>query len=124
MNIPSSAKSLIAAPIARNPLGKRRSNRMGLSAAIRLSGEDRQKSAFTISAKAINLNLHGGAVQLTRELPIGSIVILRNAHGTELSAKVVTQISAIEGGARTYGIEFVDRDDRAKKFWGISFPTA
>ncbi len=96
---------------------------MALSAAIHLSGEDRQKSSFNIPARATNLNLHGAAVQLGRDLPVGTTVVLRNSRGMELSARVVTQISAVEG-VRTYGIEFDEHDDRAKQFWGISFPSA
>lgn len=96
---------------------------MNLSAAVHLSGEDRQKSSFTMPARATNLNLHGAIVQLGRDLPVGSTVQVRNTRGSEISARVVTQISAVEG-VRTYGIEFVERDERAKQFWGITFPTA
>ena len=76
-----------------------------------------------MSSKATNLNRHGAAIQLNRELPVGSTIVVRNARGTELSARVVALISVIEG-LNTYGIEFVDQDDRTKTFWGISFPTA
>ena len=123
MKTHSSPRHVHTAPVVRNPVSKRRSNRMGLSAAIHLSGEDRQKTAFNVPARASNLNLHGAAVQLGRDLPVGTTVVLRNSRGTELSAKVVTQISAV-AGVRTYGIEFVGGDDKSKEFWGISFPTA
>jgi len=96
---------------------------MALHAVVALSGEDRHKSSFTAPVKATNLNRHGAAVQLTRELTLGSTVVVRNKRGTELPARVVTHISAVEGLC-TYGIEFVDKDDRATQFWGISFPTA
>jgi hypothetical protein len=36
---------------------------------------------------------------------------------------VVSLIAAVEGLC-TYGVEFVDKDDKAKNFWGISFPSA
>lgn len=96
---------------------------MALHAAVGLSGEDVQMGTFTVKAKATNLNQHGAAVQLHKELPIGSTVVVRNQRGAQVSARVVSQISAIEG-LRTYGIEFVEKDDRAKQFWGISFPSA
>ncbi len=41
---------------------------MALSVRIELSGEDRQKCSFTMPAKANNLNRHGAAIQLNREL--------------------------------------------------------
>jgi len=76
-----------------------------------------------MSAKATHLNKHGAAVQLHRELSIGSVVLLKNQRGAELSARVVSLISAVKGNC-TYGIEFVEKDDRALSFWGITFPTA
>jgi hypothetical protein len=109
--------------VGRNPMAKRRSARMALHAAVGLSGEDLQKAAFTIMAKATNLNKHGAAVHLYRELPVGSTVVVRNQRGAEIPARVVAQISAIDG-LRTYGIEFIKHDERSKQFWGISFPSA
>jgi hypothetical protein len=96
---------------------------MALSAPVALTGEDRHKSSFKMTSKATNLNRHGAAVQLHRELPVGSTVVVRNARGIEISARVVALISAVEG-LNTYGIEFIDQDDRTKTFWGISFPIA
>ncbi len=96
---------------------------MGLNASIALTGHDRHKTSFNISAKAINLNMHGAAVQLHRELSVGSTISLQNKRGIQVSARVVSQISAVEG-LRTYGIEFLEHDDRTMQFWGISFPTA
>lgn len=118
-----SARSSAASPLVRNGITKRRSNRMGLNAAVGLTGHDRHKASFTVNVKATNLNKHGAAVQLHRELPVGSTVTVRNKVGIQLSARVVSQISAVEG-LRTYGIEFVEHDERATQFWGITFPSA
>jgi len=95
---------------------------MALNAPIGLSGEDRQKCSFTMSARATNLNRHGAAVQLNRELPVGSTVVVRNQRGTVVSARVVAQLGALQG-VPTYAIEFVEQDDKAKNFWGITFPS-
>jgi hypothetical protein len=94
---------------------------MALNTPVGLSGQDRQKCPFTMPAKATNLNRHGAAVQLNRDLLVGSTVVVRNARGTQISARVVAQLSALQG-VRTYGIEFIEQDDRAKNFWGITFP--
>ena len=94
---------------------------MALSAPVALTGHDRHKAAFKMSTKATNLNRHGAAIQLHRELPVGSTVVVRNARGTEISARVVALISVVEG-LNTYGIEFVEQDERSKTFWGITFP--
>jgi len=94
---------------------------MALQASIGLSGEDRQKCSFTMPARATKLNRHGAAVQLGRELLVGSIVSVNNKQGTQISARVVAQLAAAEG-VSTYAIEFVEQDDRAQTFWGIVFP--
>jgi len=94
---------------------------MPLNAKIGVSGQDRQKCSFTMSAKATNLNRYGAAVQLNRELQIGSTVVIQNGRRTQASARVVTQISA-DGGVFTYGVEFQE-DDSLHNFWGIMFPT-
>jgi hypothetical protein len=104
-------------------LGKRRSTRVALHSSVGLAGEDRHKSSFTIPAKATNLNKHGAAVQLNRELQVGSIVEVKNNRGIQISARVVSQMVA-RNGVPTYAIEFVEQDDKAKDFWGITFPSA
>ena len=95
---------------------------MALNAAVGVSGEDRQKTTFTMTAKATNLNRHGAAVQLNREMVVGSVVTVKNQRGTQISARIVAQLMALQGMA-TYAIEFVEQDDNAKNFWGISFPS-
>jgi len=94
---------------------------MFLTASVGLSGEDRQKCSFTMTARATSLNRHGAAVQLSRELTVGTVVSVRNKRGTQVSARVVAQLTAIQGIC-TYGIEFVKQDDNANNCWGISFP--
>ncbi|HEX3321100.1 MAG TPA: hypothetical protein VHR84_10385, partial [Terriglobales bacterium] len=62
---------------------------------IGLAGEDYLKSPFTIPARATNLNRHGATIQLTRKLSVGSILLVRNNRGTQISARIVAQVSAI-----------------------------
>lgn len=118
---PKSHTHVAAATLSRIQVNKRRSNRMSLNASVGLSGEDRLKVTFTMPAKATNLNRHGAAVQLSRDLPVGTIVTMKNRRGAEVSARIVSVIAAVQG-LSTYGIEFVEQDDRAQQFWGISFP--
>jgi hypothetical protein len=108
--------------VSRSQIAKRRSGRMSLNAAMVLSGEDRQKASFTMPAKATNLNRHGAAVQLNRELVIGSVILVKNKQGAQISARVVAQLAALQG-VPTYGIEFVEQDDASRDFWGITFPS-
>jgi hypothetical protein len=94
---------------------------MALHASVGLSGEDRQNCPFTMPAKATKLNKHGAAVQVRRELLVGSFVKVNNKQGTALSARVVAQLAGQEG-VSMYAIEFVEQGERAETFWGIVFP--
>jgi len=110
-----------SAALNRLQASKRRSSRMSLNASVGLSGQDRLKVTFTMPAKATSLNRHGAVVQVSRDLQVGTVVTLKNQRGTEVSARIVSVIAAVQGTS-TYGIEFVDQDDKAQQFWGISFP--
>jgi len=115
---------LAPTPVSRSQLARRRSGRIALNAPIRLSGDDRQKCPFTLlPARATNLNRHGAAVQLNRELLVGSTVMVRNQRGGQVSARVVAQLATLQG-VPTYAIEFVEQDDQATTFWGITFPSS
>lgn len=105
----------------RASIAKRRSSRIALNATVGLSGQDRHKCPFTMPATATNLNRHGAAVQLPRELLVGSTITVRNPRGTQISARVVSQLSASQG-LSAYAIEFTEFDDAAHSFWGIAFP--
>lgn len=94
---------------------------MALNTPVGLSGQDHQKCPFTMPAKATNLNRHGAAIQVNRDLLVGSTVNIRNARGAQVSGRVVAQLSVLQG-IRTYGIEFIEQDERAQNFWGITFP--
>jgi hypothetical protein len=95
---------------------------MSLSASVGISGEDSLKCSFTMPARASHLNKHGAALQITRDLVVGSVIQLRNKCGVQVSARVVTLLRATRG-VSTYGVEFVEQNDRVSNFWGISFPS-
>ena len=52
---------------------------------------------------------------------MGSVVSVNNKQGTEISARVVAQLAALEG-VSTYAIEFVEQDERAETFSRNIFP--
>src|SRR4029077_8784795 len=58
---------------------------------LALGGRYGRPVAFTMPARATNLNRHGAAVQLNRELLVGSVVLVRNKRGTQVSARLVAQ---------------------------------
>ena len=72
-------------------------------------------------ARVTNLNRHGAAIQLNRELLVGATVLVKNSRGTQASTRVVAQVSVVQG-LFTYGVEFLE-DETVKDFWGITFPS-
>jgi PilZ domain-containing protein len=119
---PKSHRTHAASPAAnRNQIAKRRSSRMFLNASVVLLGEDRQKCSFSMPARATGLNKHGAALQLSRDLVVGCSVQLRNKQGIQVPARVVSILNASQG-VSTYGIEFLEHDEKTLGFWGISFP--
>ena len=108
--------------IDRSAIAKRRSNRIALKTPIGLSGEDYLKAPFTMPARATNLNRHGATIQLTRKLSVGSTLLVRNNRGIQVTARIVAQVSAIDG-LHCYGIEFLEHA-AAENFCGIVFPSA
>ena len=102
---PQRPNLLVPNNVSRSQLGKRRSSRMALN------------------ARATNLNRHGAAVALHRELQVGSTIIVQNKRGTQIAARVVAQLAALQG-VPTYAIEFLDKEEKGKTFWGITFPTS
>ena len=108
--------------VSRSQIAKRRSRRMFLNATVALSGEDHLKCSFAMPARATHLNRHGASVHVSRDLVVGSVIVVRNKRSTQVSARIVAQLSATEG-VSSYGIEFIEQDDRANHFWGITFPS-
>ena len=73
-------------------------------------------------AKALNLNKYGAALQISRDLVVGSIVLVKNQRGIQISARIVSQLTATHGTS-TYGMEFIGQQEQSGNFWGISFPS-
>jgi len=109
----SDASKLPASP------SRRRTRRVALSAPVKVSGKDVEKSSFTLTTTATNLNRNGAMLQLNRDLPVDSIVVITNGRGARTSARVVAQTST--GDIYAYGMEFLEADN-VKDFWASFSP--
>ena len=98
--------------------GQRRSPRIAVLMSINVMGKDLQNCAFSEAATATNLNLHGAAIQINRQLNIGSVITVSNHCGFETPARVVAEVGVVTG-AFIYGVEFVEA--RQPNFLGVSF---
>ena len=101
--------------------GKRRSRRIALIVPLEVSGKDIQRSSFTITTTATSLNRNGATLHLNRDLPVDSVVVVRNSRGNRASARVVVQLITGDG-LYNYGMEFLGEANSVKDFWGIGFP--
>ena len=99
---------------------RRRSRRISLFVPVEVSGKDVSRSTFKIATTATNLNRHGATVHLHRDLPVKSVIVVKNSRGTRTCARIVVQTRVRDIYA--YGLEFLE-PDKAKNFWGIRFPS-
>jgi hypothetical protein len=109
------------APASRIQVPKQRFTPMLLKTSVEVAGDDRLKCPFAMRATATSLNPNGAVIQLARDLIVGSVVLIQNRRGTRLSARIVSCLSSTNG-IFNYDVEFVEEDEEANSFWGISFP--
>ena len=114
---------MTASPLLRGQPPKRRSVRVALSLSVGVSWKDSLGRSFNVTGKASNLNLHGAAIRLGQDLPIGGEIAIRNAQGMQKAARVVNLVKKAESH-HIYGVEFLPSHLPAVGFWGIQFPQA
>lgn len=71
-------------------------------------------------ATATHLNQHGAMLRLNRDLPLDSVLVIKNGRAARMSVRVVAQRDLAENQFG-YGVEFTEPEN-AKDFWGINFP--
>lgn len=98
---------------------RRRTKRIGLKVPIEVSGKDLHRCPFTVTTVATNLNRHGAMFHLNCDLPLDSVMVIKNSRGARASARVVAQTTT--GDLYSYGVEFLEAEN-VKDFWGINFP--
>lgn len=98
---------------------RRRSDRVSLLSAIRVTGADPTGEAFSEEARTVLVTLHGAAILVKRRLlPEHQLTIRSYGTGNEAKVRVVGQIEQQpEGGL--YGVKFLHPDVNP---WDIRFP--
>jgi hypothetical protein len=99
---------------------RRRTRRMALTVPVELSGKDVENSSFSVATTATNLNRNGATLHLTRDLPVDSVILIKNIRGVRTSTRVASE-TPIPGNQFAYGVEFLETDS-PQDFWGINFP--
>jgi hypothetical protein len=110
----------------RTPIGhfgtsvdQRRSQRILISASIRVSGKDPAGTVFAENTSTIVVNSHGALILLKERVSIGQVLTMQHLASQEEIDCIVKGISPEPVGVPEIAIEFQKPRPR---YWHISFP--
>ena len=98
---------------------RRRSRRVLLSVAVRISGSNLNGVAFSEDSTTVAISAHGGLVPLKAAIRKGQQLKIRNQNTDEEIPCTAIDVIGGSNGIREVGLEFVAA---APKFWRVSFP--
>lgn len=107
-------------PVGPTP-NQRRSQRIVISAAVRVSGKDQLGKAFDENTSTIIVNSHGALISLIQKVAVGQTITLQLLSCTDEISCVVKSGDPGSEGIPEVAIEF---EKANAKFWHISFPPA
>jgi hypothetical protein len=100
---------------------QRRSQRILLSVALRVSGKRVNGTAFVEHTNTLIVNAHGALLQLREAVHAGQPLNLRNVATGDEEHCTVMDVSAGINGMQEVGVEFAGPNPG---FWRVSFPPA
>jgi hypothetical protein len=110
----------------RTPIGyfgmsgdQRRSQRIMISASIRVSGKDPAGAVFAENTSTIVVNSHGALILLKRKVSIGQVLTMQHLASQEEIDCIVKGMNPEPVGVPEIAIEFQKPRPR---YWHISFP--
>ena len=100
--------------------GRRRSDRLWLTVPLRVEVVDSKGEAVEYPGRAINLNRHGGRIQIPQKLNPHQPIRVRSPIGRyETEFRVVETIGSHGESSCDCGVECLNHEEN---FWGIEFP--
>lgn len=102
-----------------NPADRRRSQRILLPIAVRISGEGPHGQRLEELTSTLVVNAHGALLQLREPVREGQILSIKNLSTGEETNCMVRDINSIPGGLMEIGLEFTEARSR---FWRVAFP--
>src|ERR1700674_257673 len=102
-----------------NPVARRRSQRVLMQVAVRISRQDCQGKAIEEETETLAINAHGALVLLQTRLTSGSKVLLQHKRTEEEQQCHVVFLGPVRGGKAEIGLEF---SDPRPTFWRVAFP--
>jgi hypothetical protein len=102
-----------------NPVARRRSQRVLMQVAVRISGQDSQGKPIDEETETLAINAHGALVLLHTRLTSGSKVLLQHKKTEEEQECHVVFLGPVRSGKAEIGLEF---SSPRPAFWRVAFP--
>jgi hypothetical protein len=102
-----------------NPVARRRSQRVLMQVAVRISGQDSQGEPIEEETETLAINAHGALVLLQSRLTSGSKVLLQHKKTEEEQECHVVFLGPVRSGKAEIGLEF---SSPRPTFWRVAFP--
>jgi hypothetical protein len=102
-----------------NPVARRRSQRVLMQVAVRITGQDSQGKPIDEETETLAINAHGALVLLQTRLTSGSKVLLQHKKTEEEQECHVVFLGPVRSGKAEIGLEF---SSPRPAFWRVAFP--
>ncbi|MGH9741695.1 MAG: PilZ domain-containing protein [Candidatus Acidiferrum sp.] len=103
----------------RNPVARRRSQRVLMQVSVRVRGTDAQGKEFEEETETLAINAHGALILLNARLTSGGKVFMRHNRTQEEQECHVAFLGPVRAGKAEIGLEF---SDPRPTFWRVAFP--
>ena len=104
---------------SRNPVARRRSQRVLMQVAVRVRGTDSQGKEFVEETETLAINAHGGLILVSARLTSGSKVFMQHNRTREEQECHVVFLGPVRAGKAEIGLEF---SEPRPTFWRVAFP--
>jgi hypothetical protein len=102
-----------------NPMPRRRSQRVLMQVAVRVSGTDTQGQTFEEETETLAINAHGALILTTARVTSGSLVKMQHKGTKEEQECHVAFLGPVRAGKSEIGLEF---SAPRPSFWRVAFP--
>jgi len=104
---------------SRNPLARRRSQRVLMQVAVRVRGTDSQGKEFEEETDTLAINAHGALILVNARLTSGSKVVMQHKGTQDEQECHVAFLGPVRAGKAEIGLEF---SEPRPTFWRVAFP--
>jgi hypothetical protein len=107
------------AQISNTSIARRRSQRVLMQVAVRISATDTQGKTIEEETETLAINAHGALVLLESRLTSGCKVLLKHKRTEEQQECYVVFLGPVRSGKAEIGLEF---SSPRPAFWRVAFP--